>query len=114
MEQPIATALSARARVAGVLAAIVVLLAIPATASHTTRTSVEIDMGETFDLLRGAGELVEVTADPRGILRITPGGRTKVEVECERVGKTVVTLRYGAGGEVHTSIIAVTCVQKEK
>jgi hypothetical protein len=96
------------------LVALVGLFAPPVAASHTTRITMEIDMGETFDLLRGAGELVDVVADPPGILEIRLGGRLRVEAECTRVGKTVVTMRYRAGGEVHTSVIAVTCVQKER
>jgi len=56
---------------------------------------------------------LDVAADPPGILDIRPAGRLRVEVECARVGKTVVTLRYRAAGEVHTSVIAVTCVQRE-
>jgi len=92
---------------------LVALAGPPVMATHTTRTAIEIDMGESFDLLRGAGELVDVAADPPGILDIRPAGRLRVEVECARVGKTVVTLRYRAAGEVHTSVIAVTCVQRE-
>jgi hypothetical protein len=103
-----------RLRIVWLLVALLGLLVLPVAASHTTRTSIEIDMGESFDLLRGAGELVDVTANPAGILDIRRGGKLRVEVECVRVGKTVVTLKYGAGGEVHTSIIAVTCVQKER
>lgn len=102
-----------RLRVVAVLTALVCLVAPAAIASHTIRTAIEIDMGESFDLLRGAGELVDVAADPPGILDIRPAGRLRVEVECARVGKTVVTLRYRAAGEVHTSVIAVTCVQRE-
>ncbi|MGH2348037.1 MAG: hypothetical protein ACRDFT_01065 [bacterium] len=90
------------------------VLTASAAASHTTKTSIEIDMGETFDLLRGAGELVEVVARPPGILAIRPAGKLKVEVECDRVGDTVVTIRYAAGGGVHTLIVAVKCVQKER
>lgn len=102
-----------RLRVVAVLTALVCLVAPAAIASHTIRTAIEIDMGESFELLRGAGELVDVAADPPGILDIRPAGRLRVEVECARVGKTVVTLRYRAAGEVHTSVIAVTCVQRE-
>lgn len=102
-----------RLRTALFMISLVGLLAPPVVASHTIRTAVEIDMGESFDLLRGAGELVDVAADPPGILDIRPAGRLRVEVECARVGKTVVTLRYRAAGEVHTSVIAVTCVQRE-
>lgn len=94
--------------------ALVALLTVPALASHTVRTTIEIQMGEVFDLLRGAGELVDVSASPPGILEILPGGKIKVEAECTRPGKTVVTLRYGEGGAAHTAIIAVTCVQPER
>lgn len=95
------------------LIALVGMLAPLTAGSHTTRTAIEIDMGESFDLLRGAGEVVEVTARPAGILQIRPAGR-RVEVECVRVGKTDVTLKYRADGDVHTLIIAVTCVEKER
>ena len=97
-----------------VLVALTGWVAAPVAASHTTRTTIEIEMGESFDLLRGAGELIEITANPSGILEIRPGGRSRVDVECARPGMTRVTLKYGAGGEVHTAIIDVTCKEKER
>ncbi len=90
------------------------LAAPPVLASHTTSTNLEIDLGEAFDLLQRRGELVDVAANPAGILEIKAGGKTTVEAKCLRIGKTAVTLRYSAGGEVHTAIINVTCKEKER
>lgn len=90
------------------------LLAMPVSASHTERESIELQVGQSrVVFIAGEGKrLFDWRADPAGILEFDIEGSV-FAVKCVRPGTTHVTLKYTQGGEDHTRVIRVDCVEKE-